>query len=64
VDDDESLEGDDGEPGKTQQWMPMRRGVRGFTSSAAVLGCHRRRITGGVDEKRDGLASGGSSRGR
>ena len=24
---------DDAEPGKTQQWMPTRSGVRGFTGS-------------------------------
>ena len=27
---------DDSEPGKTQQWMPTRRGVRGFTGLTAV----------------------------
>ena len=26
----------DAEPGKTRQWKPARRGVRGFTGSAAV----------------------------
>ena len=43
--------------------MPTPRGVRGFTGLAAVLGCRRRIITGGVGEWRDRLASGGSSRG-
>ena len=36
VDDDEAWEGDDAEPRKTRQWKPARRGVRGFTGSAAV----------------------------
>src|SRR3954467_5095950 len=27
---------DDAEPGKTRQWMPTQRGVRGFTGSASV----------------------------
>ena len=26
-----------------RQWMPTRRGVQGFTGSAAMLGCRRRR---------------------
>ena len=33
VDNGEAKEGDEAEPGKTQQWMPTRRGVRGFTGS-------------------------------
>ena len=36
VDDGEAEEGDDVESGKTRQWMPTRRGVRGFTGSAAL----------------------------
>ena len=52
--------------GTTLSWG--RRGS-GFTrgeeyeGSLVRLRCHRRRITGGVGEWRDGLASGGSSRG-
>ena len=33
VDDGEAYDGDDVEPGKTRQWMPTRRGVRGFNGS-------------------------------
>ena len=35
-----------------------------YEGSLVRLRCRHRRITGGVDEWRDGLASGGSSRGR
>ena len=35
-----------------------------YEGSLVRLRCRRRRITGGVGEWRDGLASGGSSRGR
>ena len=40
-----------------------RRGEE-YEGSLVWLRCHRSRITGGVGEWRDGLASGGSSRGR
>ena len=36
VDDGEAYEGDDAEPGKTRQWKPTWRGVRGFTGLAAM----------------------------
>ena len=35
-DDGEAQEGNDTEPGKTRQWLPMRWGVRGFTGPAAI----------------------------
>ena len=44
------------EPGKTWQWMPTRRGVRGFTGSAAVWGCRRRRAWPAV-----GIVGGGEA---
>ena len=56
MDDDKAWEGDDAEPGKTRQWKPTRRGVRGFTSSAAVRGCRRRRAWPAV-----GIVGGGEA---
>ena len=41
----------------------MRRGVRGFTGSAALPSPQNNMGCGSVGEWRDGLASGGSSRG-
>ena len=48
------------EPGKTQQWKPTRRGVRGFTGLAAVCGCRRRRAWPAVGVVRGGEASAAS----
>ena len=38
VDNGVSYEGNDTEPGKTRQWLPMRWRVRGLIGSAAVAG--------------------------
>ena len=42
--------------GTTRQWKPARRGVRGFTGSAAVQGCRRRRAWPAV-----GIVGGGEA---
>ena len=36
MDDGEAYEGNDTELGKTRQWLPTRRRVRGLTGSATV----------------------------
>ena len=63
-------------PGRwTRRWRGLERGRRRAGEDAAVVaraersmrvhwfGCHRRRITGGVGEWRDGLTNGGCSMG-
>ena len=44
------------ELGKTRQWKPARRGLRGFTASAAVCGYHRCRAWPAV-----GIVGGGEA---
>ena len=63
MDDGEAPDWNDPEMGKTGQWSRRWRGVGNLTGSDAGWAYTWQRITGGVGEWRDGLASGGSSRG-